>query len=102
LQRVPDNPTKNQQSLLAVIYWPDSRRCSYYCGGDGNPELAEGTMIKCLQKALDIKKKPVAVMKLDHHGSAGEFGDGQLLRRLGSRTVIITPGHQYGHPCMSS
>jgi len=99
-KRVPENPDKNQQSLLAVIYWPRSNRCSYYCGGDGNPVLAGGKMMEYLRDKLEITK-PVVVMKLDHHGSAGEFGDGGLLKTLGSRKVIVTPGHQYGHPCMS-
>ncbi len=68
--------TKNQTSILALIYWPGTRRCSYYTGGDGFPKLAVVCVRAFLWANMDIAEEGptrITVMKLDHHGSSKEF-----------------------------
>ncbi len=61
--------TPNAQSILAVVYWRREARCSFYTGGDGNPEAAN----KGFHDLLQGVAKHVRAMKLDHHGSTKEF-----------------------------
>jgi beta-lactamase superfamily II metal-dependent hydrolase len=97
--QVPNNPTnENERSLLSIIWWPGGR-VSYYCGGDGNFKLETESMIPYLMTTRLMDE--VTVMKLDHHGSAGEFRDGEVLRGMKPHRIIVTPGQRYGHPCMS-
>lgn len=99
---VPQNPSQNERSLLSLIWWPKSKRCSYYTGGDGNPKLETLHLIPAMKAdPYRINGAHVTVMKLDHHGSAEEYGSGDVLKGLTPNKIIITPGHQYGHPCMS-
>ncbi len=101
LTRIPTLPDENEKSILSLILWRDKNanmsRFSYFCGGDGNPRLE----LQCVVPNV-LKSKTVAVMKLDHHGSAKEFYDGSVVSVMKPDKVIVTPGHQYGHPCTSS
>ncbi|CVK98150.1 uncharacterized protein FMAN_12232 [Fusarium mangiferae] len=94
-----NSPTPNERSLMAVIMWRGSgksqRRFSYFCAGDGNFTLEKDVV--CPQV---FQGQPVKAFKLDHHGSSGEFSCGEVLEGLGlPQRLIVTPGHQYGHPC---
>lgn len=89
-------PTRNEGSILSLITWNglQGRRFSYYCGGDGNVRLERDFLTK---NVLNYER--VTVMKLDHHGASGEFDNGQVLQKMKPSKVLLTPGHQYGHPC---
>ncbi|KAG5757334.1 hypothetical protein H9Q70_000185 [Fusarium xylarioides] len=92
-------PTPNEKSLMAVIMWRGSgksqRRFSYFCAGDGNVLLEKNKV--CPEV---FQREHVTAFKLDHHGSSGEFAGGEVLKCMNlPRRLIVTPGHQYGHPC---
>lgn len=89
-------PSKNQTSILGLLFWPGTHRCSYFTGGDGNPDVEDGIITSFLEKT-NFAKLPVTVTKLDHHGSSGEFDMG-ILKRLGPKSVIVTPGTMHAHP----
>lgn len=128
-ERYPKEPSRNETSILALIYWPGNAgggRISYYTGGDGHPELAKH-IVKDWLKAGD-KYKPngeVGLMKLDHHGSTKENlghkddykakGSGSdiarpksdvitdvLVKMLKPKGLLVTPGNRHGHPSESS
>jgi hypothetical protein len=104
---VPTN--RNQTSILAVVYWPDSNgRTSYFTGGDGNP-LVETTGVTewMAHNPPDRPRLPVHMVKLDHHGSVGEALTDPALRdclvdtilpKMKPAKVLVTPGNQHGHP----
>ncbi|KAG7407241.1 hypothetical protein Forpe1208_v012778 [Fusarium oxysporum f. sp. rapae] len=92
-------PTPNEQSLMAAIIWPKGGagkpRFSYFSAGDGNFSLEKDNICPHV-----FQKQPVKAFKLDHHGSSGEFSRGEVLEGMNlPRRLIVTPGHQYGHPC---
>lgn len=44
-------PSKNECSILSILSWPGhNARCSYFTGGDGNPELASGGILSFLRR----------------------------------------------------
>ncbi|KAK1750461.1 hypothetical protein QBC47DRAFT_438803 [Echria macrotheca] len=116
------NISKNEQSILAVVFWPGKGgkgRTSYFTGGDGNP-AAE---VECLAPWLNenanrnkndvdcrLPQTPVNMLKLDHHGSSTEMfalldeskafpkKTRTLLEVLQPVNLLVTPGNQYGHP----
>lgn len=96
-------PTPNQTSILSLILWPNSLRCSYYTGGDGHPAVARDAIIPFLDG------RSVTVLKLDHHGSSGELlgtaGDRvapeDIVTTMRPDRVLVTPGAEYGHPSES-
>ncbi|TGJ82974.1 hypothetical protein E0Z10_g5808 [Xylaria hypoxylon] len=103
-------PTRNETSILAVLYWPgNSGRTSYFTGGDGNPRVELEGVIPWMDwdgKPDDLPKLPVDVVKLDHHGSLGEtIGHNSIrdhghtiLAKMLPLNIIVTPGTQHGHP----
>ncbi|KAK2484448.1 hypothetical protein H9L39_02428 [Fusarium oxysporum f. sp. albedinis] len=93
--------------------WPETGRCSYFTGGDGNAELAVGGILSFIRDKCDIKKLPEGsgfnVMKMDHHGSSAEtFFKKRGVARVSleelpmtqfrPRNIIVTPGSRHGHP----
>ncbi|KAF5563669.1 hypothetical protein FPHYL_5067 [Fusarium phyllophilum] len=93
------SPTQNERSLMAAIIWPNAdqakQRFSYFCAGDGNVPLERNIICPNV-----FQGRPVKAFKLDHHGSSGEFSQGDILTLLNlPERLILTPGHQYGHPC---
>ncbi|KAI9761609.1 MAG: hypothetical protein M1840_001749 [Geoglossum simile] len=104
-------PTSNQTSILAMLFWPESGKCSYYTGGDGFPAV-EGTSICGLLNNKRLMRGPVHVIKLDHHGSSRELlpplaetSVNQLSNNIVAgfmpKKIIVTPGKRYGHPSWS-
>ncbi|PNP74977.1 hypothetical protein FNYG_11624 [Fusarium nygamai] len=106
-------PDKNESSILAILSWPETGRCSYFAGGDGNAELAAGGILSFIRDQCDIAKLPEGhgfdVMKMDHHGSSAEtfFKKGVIARlsleklpitQFRPRNIIVTPGSRHGHP----
>ncbi|KAI1008824.1 hypothetical protein LB504_001360 [Fusarium proliferatum] len=91
-------PTPNEKSLMGAIIWPNLNgmaRYSYFCAGDGNVLLEKN---KVCPEVFQSDK--VTAFKLDHHGSSGEFAGGEVLKCMNlPQRLIVTPGHQYGHPC---
>ncbi|SCV42081.1 uncharacterized protein FFB14_07629 [Fusarium fujikuroi] len=90
-------PTPNERSLMAAIIWPSrsTSRYSYFCAGDGNVPLEKKNVCPVV-----LGNNTVKAFKLDHHGSSGEFSGGEVLERMNlPQRLIVTPGHQYGHPC---
>ncbi|KAG4280490.1 hypothetical protein FPRO06_11823 [Fusarium proliferatum] len=84
-------------SLMAAIIWPSrsTSRYSYFCAGDGNVPLERKNVCPVV-----LGNNTVKAFKLDHHGSSGEFSGGEVLERMNlPQRLIVTPGHQYGHPC---
>ncbi|KAH0494692.1 hypothetical protein TgHK011_008283 [Trichoderma gracile] len=70
-----EKPSKNETSILALLYWKAQNLCSYYTGGDGNPGV-----FKEIVKPWFNKTWPgcdVEMVKLDHHGSTRENLGGQ-------------------------
>ncbi|KAF5641462.1 uncharacterized protein FTJAE_4114 [Fusarium tjaetaba] len=108
--------TRNQSSILAVLFWPkEGRRCCFFTGGDGNPELERGIINNFLSKSDFIKLGDgLDLMKLDHHGSSQENIYGGDLRKVKAvrklalsmmpiglfkpKNILITPGNLHGHP----
>lgn len=63
-------PTRNETSILALLYWPSQESCSYYTGGDGHPNVFKGPVREWFRKRWP--RGDVEMVKLDHHGSTGE------------------------------
>lgn len=100
-------PTKNETSILALVYWRNKKRASYFTGGDGNPEV-ERKVLNHLKECKLIEN--VKTMKLDHHGSSGENlatwhtekgrkNTAPVVDIIKPEYVLVTPGDQYEHPC---
>ncbi len=104
-------PTRNETSILSLLYWPSDKRASYWTGGDGFPQLTQYLVDGFFEKS---KLLPIKVIKLDHHGSSKEFSaaknkklavsfmsEGFFTMALAAKPekVIVTPGDSYGHPC---
>ena len=112
--------TANQTPILAMLFWPENRKCSYFTGSDGFPKV-EHDAIGGLLKSGKVMKKPVHVIKLDHHGSSHELlpqpqpqpqisdkpiqnlsirneFDKDIVTLLEPKSIIVTPGQCYGHP----
>ncbi|KAG9495530.1 hypothetical protein J7337_013779 [Fusarium musae] len=124
--RFVKEPSRNETSILAILYWPGNLRCSYYTGGDGSPDMAKGIVREWLSKHFQ-RGGQVDLMKLDHHGSTREnlgskkkpatgtnfivAGEPQkadkepsdiiadiLIEHLKPEGLLVTPGTQHGHP----
>ncbi|TFA99564.1 hypothetical protein CCMA1212_008579 [Trichoderma ghanense] len=70
-----DDPTRNETSILALLYWKGQNLCSYYTGGDGNPAVFTGPVQTWFNKTWcnrDGTPLDVEMVKLDHHGSTKE------------------------------
>lgn len=63
-------PTRNETSILALLYWPGQDFCSYYTGGDGHPKVVKEPVQEWFKKRWP--GGDVEMVKLDHHGSTGE------------------------------
>ncbi|KAJ4107919.1 hypothetical protein NW760_008767 [Fusarium oxysporum] len=92
-----ETPTPNEKSLMAAIIWHSSKgkpRYSYFCAGDGNVLLEKRNVCPVVFDNGTFKD-----FKLNHHGSSREFSGGKVLECMKlPRRLIVTPGHQYGHP----
>jgi hypothetical protein len=109
-QITPGTPTENQKSLLAVVYWPANGRTSYFTGGDGNPKVELEGVVPWMEQNRDLKNNypqlPVAMVKLDHHGSLKEtLTDNNIknchstiLTKMEASNILVTPGNKHGHP----
>ncbi|KAL7919279.1 hypothetical protein ACQKWADRAFT_329930 [Trichoderma austrokoningii] len=64
-------PTRNQTSILALLYWPKQKFCSYYTGGDGHPEVVKEAVQNWFN-SRGWEGNQVEMVKLDHHGSTRE------------------------------
>ncbi|KAI3577834.1 hypothetical protein IWW34DRAFT_789549 [Fusarium oxysporum f. sp. albedinis] len=70
-------------------------RYSYFCAGDGNVLLEKRNIYLVV-----FDNGTAKAFKLNHHGSSREFSGGEVLECMKlPRRLIVTPGHQYGHPC---
>lgn len=110
-----DDPSRNETSILSLLYWPSTNRASYWTGGDGFPSLTQHLAENIFGKA-GFFDKPIKVVKLDHHGSSREFSNVANTNNISSTfmeepfftmtakanpsKVIVTPGDDYGHPCI--
>ncbi|KAI0412129.1 hypothetical protein F5X98DRAFT_380064 [Xylaria grammica] len=108
------DPSENQKSLLAVVYWPGQGRTSYFTGGDGNPKVELEGVVPWMNKNTEYitnkneyyPRLPVDMVKLDHHGSLREtLNDDDILgchstilHKMKPRKVLVTPGNRHGHP----
>ncbi|PTB48126.1 hypothetical protein M431DRAFT_525615 [Trichoderma harzianum CBS 226.95] len=63
-------PTRNETSILALLYWTGQDFCSYYTGGDGHPKVVKEPVQEWFKKRWP--GGDVEMVKLDHHGSTGE------------------------------
>ncbi|OPB46581.1 hypothetical protein A0O28_0067030 [Trichoderma guizhouense] len=63
-------PSRNETSILGLLYWPGKEFCSYYTGGDGHPDVFKGPVQEWFRKHWP--GGDVEMVKLDHHGSTGE------------------------------
>jgi len=107
-----DITSKNETSILALLYWPGVNRgqSSYFTGGDGNPNAELDAVVPFLEantnrrSRTDVKFNlptiPVAMMKLDHHGSSREVLNDQnsVIDKFEPTNILVTPGTRYGHP----
>jgi hypothetical protein len=109
--------TRNESSILSLLYWPDSNRASYWTGGDGYPSLTKHLAQNVFPKA-GFFDSPIKVIKLDHHGASAEFNGLKNTNKIpksfmaepfftmassaNPSKVIVTPGDGYGHPCKST
>lgn len=107
-------PSRNETSILSLLYWPSTNRGSYWTGGDGFPSLTEHLAAKFF-KDTGLFHKPIKVVKLDHHGSSREFSNVANTSKISATflaepfftmtvsanpsKIIVTPGDDYGHPC---
>ncbi|KAL6808099.1 hypothetical protein J3E69DRAFT_378602 [Trichoderma sp. SZMC 28015] len=62
--------TRNETSILGLLYWPGKKFCSYYTGGDGHPDVFKGPLKEWFRKHWPGGN--VEMVKLDHHGSTKE------------------------------
>ena len=107
-------PTKNETSILALVYWREQKRASYFTGGDGNPKVEREVLQHLIDKVMADKvmapPKSVKTMKLDHHGSSGENlatwdtatgrkNTSPVVDIIKPRYILVTPGDHYEHPC---
>ena len=99
--------TKNEMSILAVVYWPGGGggKVSYFTGGDGNPDAETEGVAPFLRnnKSNKLPQGSADMVKLDHHGSSHENLNcpdltKTLLELLKPVNILVTPGNQYGHP----
>ncbi|KAL7807167.1 hypothetical protein V8C44DRAFT_337868 [Trichoderma aethiopicum] len=65
-----EKPSKNETSILALLYWKGQKLCSYYTGGDGNPGVFKEIVKPWFDKTWP--RCDVEMVKLDHHGSTRE------------------------------
>ena len=65
-------PSRNETSILALLYWPNQDFCSYYTGGDGHPEVFKGAVQTWFRGFWSDDEVEVEMVKLDHHGSTRE------------------------------
>ncbi|KAL5085609.1 hypothetical protein Trisim1_010094 [Trichoderma cf. simile WF8] len=65
-----EKPSRNETSILALLYWQVQGCCSYYTGGDGHPSVFRGPVQDWFMKHWS--GGDVEMVKLDHHGSTGE------------------------------
>lgn len=119
--QIQKSPSPNETSILAVLFWPShGGKCSYFTGGDGNPEVERNAVIPFLQKGTIAKLHDDGLdfMKLDHHGSSCEnLYDGHLKKTKEAKKLVlsslpvslfkpkaflVTPGNLYGHPSQSN
>ncbi|KAH6957308.1 hypothetical protein DER45DRAFT_595940 [Fusarium avenaceum] len=120
-------PTRNETSILAILYWPNTGHCSHYTGGDGSPQVAKDIVTEWLSKPSQFSRDgQVDLMKLDHHGStkenlgckkpatttneavtdtseeatkkAADIITDILIEKLKPKGLLVTPGTQHGHP----
>ncbi|KAK4183402.1 hypothetical protein QBC35DRAFT_114486 [Podospora australis] len=106
--RLTPNPDKNETSILAIVYWPaENGRTSYYTGGDGNPRVLSAGVVAWmnrLNRRTTDPSIPVAMVKLDHHGSYKESLGGvsgmheSSLMLMHPHNILVTPGFTHGHP----
>ncbi|KAF5689353.1 hypothetical protein FCIRC_1457 [Fusarium circinatum] len=114
--RFQEHITRNQSSILAVLFWPkNDGQCCFYAGGDGFPELERQVIDNFLEKSSMVKLGDgLDLMKLDHHGSSQENIYGGDLREVKlkrdmkladmpigafkARNFLVTPGNLHGHP----
>lgn len=99
--------TKNEMSILAVVYWPGrgGGKVSYFTGGDGNPNAETQGLVPFLTNngSNQLPRGSANMVKLDHHGSSNENVNcpdltRTLLELLKPVNILVTPGNQYGHP----
>ncbi|KAG7294220.1 hypothetical protein NEMBOFW57_004290 [Staphylotrichum longicolle] len=104
-----NDPTENQKSLLAVLYWPQTGHTSYFTGGDGNPKVELKGVVPWMlanEHKNYLPRLPVKMVKLDHHGSLNETlndkdvggFDKTILTMMQPKSVLVTPGNKHGHP----
>ena len=116
--------TANKTSILAMLFWPENRKCSYFTGDDGFPEVELHAVCGLLNSG-EVMTGPVDVIKLDHHGSSPELLpqsqpqrqnsdkptqnlvirneiDTNIVTSLKPKSIIVTPGQRYGHPSTHS
>ncbi|KAI3326739.1 hypothetical protein HD806DRAFT_416527 [Xylariaceae sp. AK1471] len=105
----PDG-SKNETSILAVLYWPAEKgRTSYFTGGDGNPTVELQGVIPWMTAAREdetLPRLPIEMIKLDHHGSLYEIlgndvikdFSGTILHKMKPSKILVTPGTRHGHP----
>jgi hypothetical protein len=74
-----EKPSKNETSILALLYWKRQNLCSYYTGGDGNPGVFKEIVRPWLDKTWP--DCDVEMVKLDHHGSTRENLGGSHLSK---------------------
>ncbi|KAF5588625.1 hypothetical protein FPANT_6543, partial [Fusarium pseudoanthophilum] len=116
--RFQEEVTRNQSSILAVLFWPwpcNDGRCCFFAGGDGNPEMERQIISKFLKVNTFARLDDgLDLMKLDHHGSSQEGIYGGDLREIKSKrkmkladmpiglfkpkNFLVTPGNLHGHP----
>ncbi|KAH6640373.1 hypothetical protein F5144DRAFT_626550 [Chaetomium tenue] len=104
-----DPISKNEMSILAVVYWPGKGggKVSYFTGGDGNPKAETQGLVPFLKnnrnRSTQLPRGTANMVKLDHHGSSNENVNcpdltKTLLELLKPVNILVTPGNQYGHP----
>lgn len=104
-----DHISKNEMSILAVVYWPGkgNGKVSYFTGGDGNPRAETQGLVPFLtnnrNRSSQLPRGSANMVKLDHHGSSNENVNcpdltKTLLELLKPVNILVTPGNQYGHP----
>ncbi|KAG8670874.1 hypothetical protein FPOAC1_004108 [Fusarium poae] len=90
-ERVVPEPSRNETSILGILYWPENGRCSYYTGGDGSPIVAKDIVDNWLSKSGYFNKHGhglVDLMKLDHHGSTRENLGSKKETGVGTNSLV--------------